>query len=84
MKRGLFEGVTKAVGVTEMTDQQIVEELAECAALMAYMLVERPDRPIETTPQLVESARLLVGEVRKLGQIVGLLRVPGGAPALPA
>lgn len=64
-----------------MTDEQIVEELAECASFMAYMLVERRDKPVTPTPKVIESVRLLVGEVRKLGQIVGILRAP--APDTP-
>lgn len=64
-----------------MTDEQIVEELAQCAEFMAYMLVERRDKPVTPTPQIIESVRLLVGEVRKLGQIVGILRAP--APDTP-
>lgn len=66
-----------------MTDEQIVEELAECASFMAYMLVERRDNPLTPTPQIMDSVRLLVGEVRKLGQIVGVLHAPLPAPALP-
>ncbi len=65
-----------------MTDEQIVEELAECASFMAYMLVERRDKPLASTPQIIESVRLLVGEVRKLGQIVGVLRAPPDTPLL--
>lgn len=40
------------------------------------------DKPLASTPQIIESVRLLVGEVRKLGQIVGVLRAPPDTPLL--
>jgi len=76
--------VAPATGTEEpMTDEQVIEEIAECAALMAYML-DRQDRPVAPTPRLAEGVKLLLVEVRKLGQRVGVLRAPATPPALPA
>lgn len=48
----------------EMTAQRIVEEMADIAVFMSYML---ETHEVELTPRLTESVDTLIGEAKKLG-----------------
>lgn len=63
-----------------LSDHDIIEELAEIAVFMAHLL---GSHDVTATPNVVDAVRILLGDVDVLAQRVGIVQM-GGPQSLPS